>query len=139
MIASAAASAPSDGTMPAGRKIMNTIMISAEHDVLVVVEHGEHLRQQHQHGRADDAAEDRAEAAEHRHGDELDRAQEARRVRRHETVEQREIRARDRRIDRRQHERDQLVARDVDAEHARSGLAVVDGAEARGRSGCRSG
>ncbi len=32
------------GTMPARRKIMNTIMISAERDVLVVVEHGQHLR-----------------------------------------------------------------------------------------------
>ena len=31
--------------MPWGRKIMNSIMIRPEHDLLVVVEHGQYLRQ----------------------------------------------------------------------------------------------
>ncbi len=66
----------------------------AEQQVLIFLEHGQHLRQRHQHGGADDAAQHRAEPAQHHHGDELDGVQEAGLIRIDEAVHQRQHRAR---------------------------------------------
>src|SRR5918993_506661 len=68
----------------------------AERNVFIVAKDREHLWQPHQHGGSDDAADDRAQAAEHRHADEFDRTQKAGGSRRHQSVEQRQIGARDR-------------------------------------------
>ena len=99
------------GTSPRGRKIIITIRIGAEHDVLVVVEHGEELRQGGQQHGADDGAAGRGHAAQHHHGHELDRAQEAGLVGRQQAREVGEQRAGEARQHRRDHEHQHLVAR----------------------------
>ena len=70
-----------------------------------------------------------SQAAQHGHDDEFDRTQEAAGIRRDKAVEQREIGAGDRRIDRGENEHELFVARDVDAEDPRRDFAVVDGAK----------
>ncbi len=119
---------------------MNTIMIGAERDVLVVVEHGQQLGKDRS-SRAAPTMLPRIEPSPPSTAITTNSIERRKPAVPGVTkpVEQREIGAGDRGIDRRQHESDQLVARDIDAEHAGGDFAVMDGAQARARSANRSG
>ena len=83
----------------------------------------------------DDGAEHRGHAAEHHHDHQLDRVQERRLGRRDEAGVVRHQRAGHRGEHRRDHEHAQLVARGVDAQRLRRGLASRAARAARGRRG----
>src|SRR6266478_5915472 len=95
--------------------------------VLVLLKDREKLRQRHQNGRSDYAADHRSQTAKYHHRDEFDRVEKSGLVGIDEAVHQSKHGACDRCIDRGNHEGLQLEATDVDTDDTGGNLAVVKG------------